>query len=128
MNNYFYLKHGKLLSYFYNMLDFDIELTCFFFTSQMSRKGNENFHVVYLTHNLPEECAKIIVAPSAYLKDDMVTFLPFPLSEEDQELWDSFIKKFPTPPAPETWVKYTAVVLASFGNNDYIFSFFIFLY
>ena len=78
-------------------------------------KASENYFVVYITQNILDDCNKIIATPSAYLKDDFVTYVPFPVTPEDGELYESFLKTSPTPAAPESWVRYPAVVLASFG-------------
>ena len=68
--------------------------------------------------SLTQEIEKIIVAPSAYVNDNWLTYVPLPLSDEDRDLWQSFLKISPAPPAPVTWSEYPCVILASFGNYN----------
>ena len=45
-----------------------------------------DFLVTYIMQNIPNECDKIIVAPSAYVNDDFLTYIPLPISNEDRDL------------------------------------------
>ena len=66
----------------------------------MPPKTCSNFSVVYLHNESLSTDERIVVVPVKYIQSDKVSYMEFPLSEDDQDSIKSFLNMRAPPPPP----------------------------